>query len=217
MGACKCSVDNAYLSKRRNQARLKFLNRAKSFLKKINLPYQQIPSYAPVPEKTFFPNCWLSNGVLYFSPKASIAHVLHEAGHLALTPKSEWHLLTPGDLEVYPPLGFFRELGDAVVEAWDFAAAEAADIPSIRLFLDDGEFNGNGLSVWESFDRRIHFGFTLLRFLGMSKTWGKCDRWLVKDAVVSDSKEAVEDLMRQCTKIERKMLLQAAKAAASCQ
>lgn len=184
-----------------------FVNKARDFFKRIGLPFEIVPSYQSDPPGSFFKGCWLNQGKLFYCPaRVQVGELLHEAGHLALLPKDQWPLLMPGKLdEVYPPLGGFRFIGDAAVEAWDYAAALAADIPVLAVF--DRGFNGAGWQVWESFHAHQHPGFALLRFLGMSSAWGQCDRWLVGDAAIPDGEEALASLMLQCSLIERKGIL----------
>lgn len=188
---------------------LRFVSRARDFLKKIGMPIEVVPSYIPDPADTFFKGVWIANGKLHFCPaRVQVGELLHEAGHMALMPKSQWGDLPTGrwkDDSLYPPLGGFKYLGDAAVEAWDYAAALAADIPELCVFVNG--FNGNGLVVWELFDRRKHPGFTLLRFLGMSSAWGRCDRWFVGNTSIEDSREEMERLMMSCSPQERKDLL----------
>lgn len=189
-------------------------NKARDFFKRIGLPFEIVPSYVPDPPGTFFEGVWIAGGRLIFCPaRVHVSELLHEAGHLALQPRSQWDELPCGKWEeIYPPLGHYRYLGDAAVEAWDYAAALAAGIPEICLFQTG--FNGNALAVWESFDARCHPGFALLRFLGMSSEWGKVDRWFVGNAAIEDTKKEALRLFMTCSKQERKYLLKAFEAAA---
>lgn len=108
--------------------------------------------------------------------------------------------------DIYPPLGSFKHIGDAAVEAWDYAAALAADIPELAVFSNG--FNGKGMQVWETFDCGYHPGFTLLRFLGMSSEYGKCDRWFVGDAKLEDGLAAAKQMLDTCTDQEVKAIVQ---------
>lgn len=190
---------------------LRFVSRARDFLKRIGIPIEVIPSYVPDPPYSFFKGVWIANGKLNFCPaRVQVGELLHEAGHMALMPKSRWQELPTGrwaDDTLYPPLGGFKHLGDAAVEAWDYAAALTADIPELCVF--DKGFDGNGMAVWELFDERRHPGFTLLRFLGMSSEWGKCDRWFVGDISIEDSEAEMKRLMMTCSQREREDLLRA--------
>lgn len=122
----------------------------------------------------------------------------------SLVPKHKWHRLHPGKLDddLTPPLGDLSSLGDAAVEAWDYAAALSANIPELAVFRQG--FNEAGFAVWEAFDQQFHPGFAMLRFLGMSSQWGKCDRWLVGNAQIS---EDVKALVETCTAQEVQAIL----------
>ena len=195
----------------KRKVQLRFINRARSFFKRIGLPFREVPSYHPDPPNSFFTGCWLDKGCLYYCPaRVSVGELLHEAGHLALTPKDQWQLIQPGALELYPPLGDLREIGDAAVEAWDYAAALSADIPELAVFVKG--FDGNGLKVWESFDAKMHPGFTLLRFLGMSSSWGNMDRWFVPSQGIPPGRDGIIDLLELCSRDECKAILGALKA-----
>lgn len=196
---------------RRSRANLIFVNKARDFFKRIGLPFKIVPSYIKDPPNSFFKGCWLDNRKLYFCPKrVQVGELLHEAGHLALTPKADWHLIKPGNITTQIPLGYLAPIGDAAVEAWDYAAAKSADIPELAVFTNG--FNGAGWQVWESFDERRHPGFVLLRFLGMSSDWGKCDRWFIGDSRVEDGLQpALRLMMENCTVDECKLILSACK------
>ena len=160
-------INNVEIDKRRQQAHLKSIGRARNFFKQIGLPFEIIPNYEPDPAHTFFKGCWWHKGQLHFCPaRVNVGELLHEAGHGALLPKSLWHTLVPGEIPLCPPLGLFDQIGDFAVEAWDCAAAVHCDIPSLAVF--DNGFDGAGLQVWEAFYNKQHPGFLLLRFLKMS-------------------------------------------------
>lgn len=197
--------------KRQQHVSLHFVGLARNFFKRIGLPFRIVPSYEPDPEGVFFKGCWLDRGTLVFCPgRVQVGELMHEAGHLALTPKDQRHLLEPGSLTTSPPLGDFELIGDAAVEAWDYAAGLAADVPILAIFKNG--FDGNGLQVWEQFDARLHPGFALLRFLNMSSAWGTCDRWLVGKASVERTKETFDLLMKSCTLDEQKLIVKAFEA-----
>jgi hypothetical protein len=90
------------------------------------------------------------------------------------------------------------------VEAWDYAAAGAANIPSLAVFAKG--FDGQGWAVWEAFDSKQHVGFLLLRFLKMSSEWGKCDRWFVGNCRVEPTEVAMKELVDSCSCAEQKLL-----------
>lgn len=199
-------MNEAVLNKKRNQARLHWVNRASAFLREIKLPHQQIPSYISDPENCFFKGCWIENSMLHYCPaRVDPGELLHEAGHLALIPRDQWPLLEPGKTPPNPPLGMVSELGDAAVEAWDYAAAIHAEIPILAVF--EKGFDGKGYKVMQQIENHNHPGFTLLRFLGLSQKWGTCSRWLIGKATIDSSTETAQKLLKTCTRHEIEVII----------
>lgn len=190
----------------RQQVNLRFVNRARNFFNRINLPFTVVPSYQADPPGAFFQGCWIASGQLWFCPRrVDVGELLHEAAHLLLIPRYQWHLIAPGDLNVEIPLGPFAPIGDAAVEALGYAIALAADIPELAVFSQG--FQGNGWRVWETFEKKQHPGFALLRFLGMSQEWGCVTRYFIRDACVEPGDEIGAKLLATCSQIERKAIL----------
>lgn len=177
-------VDQERLTSARFQktVRYRWINRALVFLRQINFPHDLRPGYTPDPPGSFFKGCWYENGRLQIvKTRCDVGELLHEAGHLALTPRDLWSSIGPGTFPSSATLGGLDPIGDSAVEAWDYAAAIAVNIPILSVFKNG--FEGQGWLVWERIEVRDHPGFALLKLLGMSSEFGTCDRWYVGDGV----------------------------------
>lgn len=205
-------IDDAYLAKKRRQANHKFLNRSRGFLKRIGLPLVEVPSYEPDPAGSFFTGCWIAKSAVHYCPaRVQVGEFLHECGHLALLPESVWHQVEPGMIpaQIAASMGWLKNLGDFAVEAWDYAAAARANIPSLAVFAKGFGGEDQRLQMWECFERRHHPGFGLLRALDMSREWGQLNRWFIGWHPIPDTDEALYNAMDRLTAQELKALQQA--------
>jgi hypothetical protein len=94
--------------------------------------------------------------------EARLAHggdLLHEAGHLAVTPASERPLLS----------GTVPEDGGAEMAAiaWSWAACVRLSLPASVLFHDAG-YKGNARSLREGFAAGRYVGVPLLQWMGLT-------------------------------------------------
>ena len=111
----------------------------------------------------FFPNVWIDTGIVYYNEKTHPGDLLHELGHLAVTPS--W--LRPcikGDVEnwVYDTSEEMRSLedkhkddpcfgsyGDEVAAiAWSYVAAQAAGVDDFLPFEQGFEIDGDDAGEW---------------------------------------------------------------------
>jgi len=156
----------------------RFINCAIAQFEEIGLPFNVHSADVPDPPNSFFDGCWLESGCLHFVPeRVKLSELLHEAGHLALIPKTNWHLIKPGTLDLLTPLT------DYGVEAWDYAFAIKCGIPLLFLFVDG--FNGNGFSVWEHFEGGTHPGIDLMELSGMADPFPKMTQWFVSEEAIN--------------------------------
>src|SRR6476661_6369782 len=89
-----------------------------SFLTEIGLPVREDKQ---IPEETFLPGLCISRGTLLFD-RARLTwpgDLLHEAGHLAVTPAAQRHLLD----DRLSPETEAPDAGEIEATAWSFAAA----------------------------------------------------------------------------------------------
>jgi tetratricopeptide (TPR) repeat protein len=168
------------VEKKQHQFNLKWVNRATSFFKEIGLPFVVVPSYQADPPDIFFKGCWLEAGKLHFCPKrVQVGELLHEAGHLALLPRSLWAELKPGTLEVE------TLYGDPGAEAWDYAAAIVTGIPLFMVFTQG--FAGQSWDALMLFDQGIHPGIRLLEEGGLAAPFPRMKRWFVREGDIEKS------------------------------
>lgn len=184
---------------------MQLINRARTFLKRIGFSTVELPSTVPDPDGCFVKGCWIDRGVLYYCTKnVLVGSLLHEAGHLAITPKCMWGQITPGCLTNQPIFNAFGHSGEFAVEAWGHAAAMAAGIPSEEAtrgstpyciatkeggFANDeaqdqynspnyyGNCSRAELGVALSLLKKDHIGIYLLTIAGFTKDFPKMDVW----------------------------------------
>ncbi len=186
-----------------SQENYRSLNKARAFFRRIGLPFVEEAATVQPPGE-FQVGCWIEGGKLHYCPKtALVGSVLHEAGHLAVTPRQFWPVIQPGDLEgqaaVLCPFGVG---GEFAAEAWGWAAAEAAGIPSSEAVIGSTGISGAEMSdaEWEDFNRsgyfldmskaqwklwlslheKKHIGIAMLvagGYIDRIATFPKCDRW----------------------------------------
>jgi len=181
----------------------KSINKARSLFRRIRLPFKEVSAINYPQEHYFMEGCWIDRGVLHYCPaKVLIGSLLHEAGHLATTPRQFWHEVNPGDLADSPIISPFGMGGEFAAEAWGFAAANAAGIsselsvvgstniesingsrpanePSSMWGLSNGELN-----IWSQLVDHRHIGIRLLACAGMivkSSKYPAMHRWFWHD------------------------------------
>ena len=110
---------------------------------------------------TFLPGISVNAGALVFDPKKLVypGDLLHEAGHLAVTPKSDRCLLA-GDVGADGGL----EMGAI---AWSYAAIVHLGLPAEVLFHSGG-YKGGAASLCESFRTGRYVGVPILVWRGMT-------------------------------------------------
>jgi hypothetical protein len=114
-----------------NSHNYRYLNKSRTFLKSIGIPVVSHESTTPDPSNSFMTGCWIDRGVVnYVAKRCLVGSLLHEAGHLALTPHKYWTSIAPGcfsnQAQIKDP---FAGGGEFAVEAWGYAAASAIGIP----------------------------------------------------------------------------------------
>ena len=103
-----------------------------AFLTEIGLPVRE----DKIPDETFLPGLCISNGTLLFDRTRLKwpGDLLHEAGHLAVTPAAQRHKLDDrlSGQEEAP------YAGEIETTAWSFAAAAHLSLPLTELFHSGG-------------------------------------------------------------------------------
>ncbi len=139
-----------------------WLPRVVTFLNAIGIATQ----CAPVPTDCFLPGVEICAGGLKYDANQMLAvsDLLHEAGHIAVTPKAHRALLG-GQLE---PAEQLPHGGEVEAIAWSFAAAQHLGMPLEELFHPDG-YRGNASSLAFNFSVGVYPGVHGLVCAGLAK------------------------------------------------
>lgn len=150
-----------------------------NFFDEIGLPYH----FTVLHGKTFLPGMKIHDGALLIDLE-KLQHpgdLLHEAGHIAVTPKTARDNLA-GDMKNAGHQG-----GDEMAAiAWSWAALKHLDLPPEIVFHAEG-YRGGSASLIEAFTSGGGFGYPLLYAWSMCEKIGQPDgfptmrRWLRDD------------------------------------
>ncbi len=134
----------------------------------------------PLPETTFVPGIFIEQGALVID-RSRLAHpgdILHEAGHIAVTP-SEDRALLHDNLNSGPA-------DEMAAIAWSFAACVELGLGAEVVFHAHG-YQGGGPSLAENFREGRYLGVPLLQWYGMTReradgsgapVYPRMSRWL---------------------------------------
>src|SRR6185369_2096483 len=127
------------------------------FLNDIGIPTTAID----LPEATFLPGLTMhGGGILYDRARLTFpGDLLHEAGHIALTPAAE-----RPHLSASTPFNLGDDLGAI---AWSYAALTALRLDP-KIVFHDGGYKGNSPAFIENFARRRYVGVPLLEWAGLT-------------------------------------------------
>lgn len=134
-----------------------------AFLREIGIPIRE----DTIPEETFLPGLCISHGTLLFD-RALLkwpGDLLHEAGHVAVTPAAQRHQLDDrlsGEIEA-------PHAGEIEATAWSFAAAAHLGLPLSELFHSGG-YRGCGDRLIFTFSSGCYPGAAGLAAAGMTVT-----------------------------------------------
>ncbi|WP_321889626.1 hypothetical protein [Paraburkholderia bannensis] len=143
-------------------------NRVIEFLNGIGIPtcYESGAS-------GFAKGCRIGRGTLAVDPACRISTLLHEAGHLAITPR-RYRSWMDGDLyagqrrmldavcngDLHPDEPLYRaviQCSDPEATAWAWAAGVALGLPGEEIVRDD-EYDGEGGAIRLALQLRAYFG-----------------------------------------------------------
>jgi hypothetical protein len=138
-----------------------------AFLDRIGIPWSE----AELSDNEFLPGIRLEAGVLKFDRSRLTwpGDLLHEAGHIAVTPPSERADLD-GNLEVSPA-------NEMAALAWSYAAAIGCGIEPSAVFHEGG-YKGGGRELIEQFSTGDGIGVPMLRWYRMTRNFPHMDSWL---------------------------------------
>jgi hypothetical protein len=148
----------------------------RQFLAEIGIPTQEVG----LTTDTFLPGILIEGGGLLIDPARLLypGDILHEAGHLAVTPAAERAQLS-GNVMAGKPEQHGTDGDEIVAILWSYAACQAIGLPPEIVFHPDGYRNA---SAWilDNFRQGIYPGLPLLVWMGLTTTEGfpSMTRWL---------------------------------------
>lgn len=134
-----------------------------AFLDRIGIPYRETALDAP----TFLPGVTIDGGAVVFDRRqlAYPGDLLHEAGHIALTPPLERADLDQAVLDAQPA----HKSAEIGVLLWTFLACREIDLPPEIVFHAGGYKEG---STWliEQFESGNAIGLPLLNWMRVTES-----------------------------------------------
>lgn len=152
------------------------LQRILKFFREIKMPFELVQ----LGDNTFMPGMKIVDGVLWIDTEKLVhpGDLLHEAGHIAITPAEQRPLLG-GDVKKAGHRG-----GEEMAAiAWSWAALKFIGLAPEVVFHPQG-YRGGSQSLIDAFTKSTGFGYPLLRAWLMceapehSEGYPKMKRWL---------------------------------------
>ena len=144
-----------------------------AFVRSIGLEVRE----ARLRQPTFLPGLLLEAGALVVDRRRLLypGDILHEAGHLAVSPAAERPTVGGNVTENNPA----KEGEEMAVLAWSFAAARALHLPATTVFHPDG-YKGQSEWLVQQFEQGQYIGLPLLVWMGLTTTatFPRMERWL---------------------------------------
>ena len=149
----------------------------RQFLAEIGIP-TQLADFSQA--DTFLPGILIEGGGLLIDA-ARLRYpgdILHEAGHLAVTPAAGRARLA-GNIMAGQPAQHGTDGDEIVTMLWSYAACQAIGIPPEIVFHPDG-YRGSSDWILDNFRQVIYPGLPLLVWMGLTTTTGfpTMTRWL---------------------------------------
>ncbi len=154
-----------------------YLPAMRQFLAGIGIPTQEADLSTA---DTFLPGILIQDGGLLIDPQRLLypGDLLHEAGHLAVTPAAE-RMQLGGNVMAGKPEQNGTDGDEIVAMLWSYAASQAIGMPPEIVFHPDGYRNA---SEWilGNFREGRYTGLPLLVWMGMTTTEGfpRMTNWL---------------------------------------
>ncbi|WP_223827654.1 hypothetical protein [Hymenobacter armeniacus] len=168
--------DNHPAPRSADAAALAHLPAMRQFLAEIGIPTQE----AELTADTFLPGILIESGGLLIDLAKLLypGDILHEAGHLSVTPAAERARLS-GNVMAGKPEQAGTDGDEIVAMLWSYAAARAIGVPPEVVFHPAGYRDS---SVWmlENFRQGIFPGLPLLVWMDLTTTeaFPRMTRWL---------------------------------------
>ncbi|MFD2721955.1 hypothetical protein ACFST9_24775 [Hymenobacter monticola] len=157
-------------------AALAHLPAMRQFLAEIGIPTQD----ARLEAETFLPGILIENGGLLLDPAKLLypGDILHEAGHLAVTPAAERTQLA-GNVMAGKPEQHGTDGEEIAAMLWSYAAAQAIGVPLEIVFHPAG-YRNSSQWIMENFRQGVYPGLPLLAWMGLTtaETFPSMTRWL---------------------------------------
>ena len=164
-----------------------------TFLNQIGLVAVKVPRFT---QPSFIDGVRIDGGKLFFDDTARASGLLHEAGHVAITPGCYRHLLS-GNLDSsfrkifrlaechHPesPISMaLLQCSDVEATAWAYAAGMHLGMPPWQIIQDD-EHDGDGPHIRLCLRLRSYLGVHGLHYAEMChmKRYPEMDRWVQRD------------------------------------
>jgi hypothetical protein len=137
--------------------RAETLERVVAFIRALGIGVVEGPMF----RETLVPGIDIEDGVLRIEPArmSAPADLLHEAGHIALTPRERWPSLQ-GTIDSTPA-------DEVSAIAWTWAAARLLGIDPERVFHEE-VVSGNGPTLLENFTEGRYVGVPMLQRWGLT-------------------------------------------------
>jgi hypothetical protein len=138
----------------------------KSFVESIGISVRE----GTISAQTFLPGVEIVNGGLVYVYDQLLypGDLLHEAGHIALTPAAIRHQ-AHGNVQETQQTDGGEEIG---VILWTYAAARAMNLPLTVLFHEHG-YKGNSTWLIEQFESGQYVGLPLLQWMKLCSPNGQ--------------------------------------------
>jgi hypothetical protein len=89
--------------------------------------------------------------------------ILHEAGHIAVVPAAERHLLNAESIAGREQ----NEAEEMMAIAWSYAACTHLGLDPYFVFHEEG-YRGAGKSIADNFEQKQYFGLPMLQWIGLT-------------------------------------------------
>ncbi|MGI4864314.1 MAG: hypothetical protein ACRYFZ_10360 [Janthinobacterium lividum] len=150
-----------------------YLDQMLAFITELGISVRE----AHFDEPSFLPGIFIENGGLVLDRTELLypGDVLHEAGHLAVTPTAERLLVQANVTENNPA----KEGEEMAVLLWTYAACQLLDIPEEVVFHPAG-YKGQSDWLLDNFRSGHYIGLPLLVWMGLTTTEGfpQMTQWL---------------------------------------
>ena len=129
--------------------------------------------FREIEEECFLPGLLIENGkiVIDLNTLVNPGDILHEAGHIAVTPAEKRALLNAQTITQSD----FRDAEEMMAIAWSYAACIHLSIDPYFVFHDNG-YKGGGSYIADNFRQKRYFGLSMLQWVGLTADEKNADK-----------------------------------------